>query len=591
MSGPSSSSPPPGGPISPPPGERSERWGRASEATGGSRSKLWLVSMLVVVGVVLIGVMVGPSIYRKVRRERGIRMGRTAGEMLAANDIPAAARLIRTALQWAPGDPGVSRVAARYCERVGNSEGLTYWGIVLTGPQATRADRLEAAEFALRVGRVDLSGPWLQAVFQESPHELPVLRLMLRHLQRAGNRPGALSFARLVLAEFPSEPEAEFTLGGILMGEATKEQRAEGRRLLWGLAAGTSPFRGSATEALASSPELGRSELELLARTIEARTQTTLHARFEALDLRIRLEPERKQEWVKKGLSLMSPDSEPVDFGQLVLWLDRQGAVGEALPLLDPDRCRTNAILMAARLDALMALNRTDEIERMVAVKPDALAGPLLSAARAALAVRAGHVPEAELLFREAIQSGQNNVPVLTFVAERAEAAGLPLVAIEACQHLLAIPGSTLDAARRILRLVKPLEDLTVARSTLQRLNAFIPGDENVAGERAWLEALFGEQTDWAMTTLDRLMKAHPDHLGWRFGLALATWRKGKAAAALSLIEETSPDWDKLEPRWQVVYVVVLGANQQREAARRFARRVPQDRLRLQEKTLLTDWL
>ena len=130
-----------------------------------------------------------------------------------------------------------------------------------------------------------------------------------------------------------------------------------------------------------------------------------------------------------------------------------------------------------------------------------------------------------------------------------------------------------------------------MARSTLQRLNLFMPGDDHVAGERAWLEAVFGDQTEWAMATMDRLMTTHPDQPEWRFGLALAKWRKGDAATALNLLEESAPAWDRLEPRWQVVYVVLLGANRQREAARRFARQIPLERLRLQEKALLTGWL
>ena len=105
------------------------------------------------------------------------------------------------------------------------------------------------------------------------------------------------------------------------------------------------------------------------------------------------------------------------------------------------------------------------------------------------------------------------------------------------------------------------------------------------------MEVLFGEHTDWAMTTLGRLTEARPDQPGWRFGLALATWRKGDVQAALNLIEQAGQDWDKLDHRCRTVYVVVLGANQQRAAARRLARQIPTERLSVQEKALLTPWL
>ncbi len=565
--------------------------GTGDGGLGPEPSKRWLVLVVALVAVVLAVSLGGPRAYEEIKRQRGIRMGRAAGELLAAGNLPGGVRLLQMALQFAPADPGVNRVAARHCARLGRADGLTHWGIVLASREATRADRLEASDLAVRLGRVDLSGPWLDAAFREKPHDLAVLRLMVRHLQRLGDRPRAVHVARGMLREFPAEPEVELELGVLLLGDLSPEVRGEGRRLLWDVAAGTSASRERAVATLGNSQELGRSELEALVHAIEARTPTNLSARLQVLDLRMRLDPAQKPVIVGKALSLARPDSAPFDIGCVVLWLNRHGAVGEALPLLPLEHCQTNMMLMGARLDALMALNRADEIERMVTAKSAPLEGPLLAAARGVLAARAGRKAEAESLFREALKGDGRSSPGLPFVAKQAELAGLPVVAIEAYQQLLEIPGATLDAARQILRLVKPLDDLTVARTTLRHLNSYMPGEELVAGERAWLEALFGDQNDWALATLGRLARARPDQPGWRFGWALATWRKGDAPAALGLIEQAGPEWGKLEPRWQVVYVVVLGANQQREAARRLARQIPSDRLRLQEKTLLTPWM
>jgi hypothetical protein len=45
-----------------------------------------------------------------------------------------------------------------------------------------------------------------------------------------------------------------------------------------------------------------------------------------------------------------------------------------------------------------------------------------------------------------------------------------------------------------------------------------------------------------------------------------------------------------MEPRWQAVYVAVLGANDQREAARRFARMLAVEKLHAQERALVEPW-
>ena len=565
--------------------------GTGFEPPGREPSKLWLVIVVVLVVVVVVTAVGGRPVYWRIKRAQGVGLAHAAGELMAADRTTEAGRKIQTALRFAPGDPEVSRTAARYCAKVGLPEGLNYWATVLASPQATRADRLAAAEMAVDLGRVDLSGPWLQAAYKEQSHDLSVLRLMFRHLQRLGDRPRTLKFARGFLKEFPAEPEAELALGGLLLREIAIGDRAEGRRLLWGLAAGTSRFRDPAVQTLISSHELGRGELELLARTLDAQTNATLLSRLQAIDLRVRIDPARRPASVQKAVALVKPEADPEDLALVGRWLNRQGAATEVLALLPTSRCMTNAGLMAPRLEALMALNRADEVGKMVTAKGGPLEGPLLAAAQGVLAARSGRKVEAGRAFHEALQMGARFPAVLPFVAKQAEAAGLPLVAIEAYQMLLELPDWTLDAARQILRLVKPMDDLTVAQVTLRRLNAFMPGEDSVAGDRAWLETLFGENGDWALTTFERLVQLRPNQLDWRFGLALAKWRKGEMAAALNLIEQSGLKWEKLEPRWQAVYIVVLGANQQREAARRFARQLSLDKLRLQEKTLIAPWL
>ena len=72
-----------------------------------------------------------------------------------------------------------------------------------------------------------------------------------------------------------------------------------------------------------------------------------------------------------------------------------------------------------------------------------------------------------------------------------------------------------------------------------------------------------------------------------RLSLALAEYREGNASKALGLIEGLEVDWSHAEPRMRALYAAVLGANDQRAAARDMARKVDATRLRPEERELL----
>ena len=131
------------------------------------------------------------------------------------------------------------------------------------------------------------------------------------------------------------------------------------------------------------------------------------------------------------------------------------------------------------------------------------------------------------------------------------------------------------------------MDDLTIARETVVRLAEFLPGEDSVAAERAWLELLFNERIEAASEVLSRLLP-HPQ-LGElaRFALALADLRQGKPGLALSRLEVPPVVPERLSPRLQAVYAAVLLANDQREPARRVAHLIPTHTLRVQERDLI----
>lgn len=125
---------------------------------------------------------------------------------------------------------------------------------------------------------------------------------------------------------------------------------------------------------------------------------------------------------------------------------------------------------------------------------------------------------------------------------------------------------------------------------TLRKLNAAIPGEDGIVAERLWLELLAGENITWALPEAIRLAAARPDDISLRAALALARLRRGEAGLALSTIEEGLTDAESMPVRCRVAYAAILGANEQREAARRIARTLPKGTLRENAEALVEPW-
>ncbi len=550
----------------------------------------WAIFMAVAVVVIGVGLVAARPAYARFKRYRAAQVAREASRMLAAGDLAGATRLAQTAQKMAPADVDVARATGQVCAKTGEAVGLDAWENVLRSGQATRQDWLDAAGLAIRLGRVDRSGPWLATASKTFPKDPVMLRMVLRHVLRLGDQARAIQYARGILREFPADPEAQFDLGRLLVGSVDPRARGDGQSLLWDLAAGKSGFRERSVELLAAGSDLGRAQDELLVRLIEGRTNAPLSARLLALDVRARIDPSSKSALAQRALAMAPAVPTVGEMGTLALWLNRNGSNAEVLGMLPMERCRTNPVLMTVRLDAMLALGQANEIGQIAVETPNPVNAALSSTARGIVAMRAGRRAEGEAFFRDALKVRPRIPQALFLAARQAESVGLPEVAIEAYQSLIEVPEFALDAGRRLLRLAKPLDDLKLSRDTLRLLNAFMPGEEIVAGERAWMEALFGKESEFAFAALGNLARTRTNQPGWRYGFALATWRRGDAAGGLALVEQPPMDWETMEPRWQAVYVALLGANQQREAARRFARRIDPTRLKSQERQLIAAW-
>ena len=548
------------------------------------------VLQIVLVVVAILGVggyFGGRQAWRSMKVQRARVQARLAGTLLGEQRFLEAQKAVRTAVQMAPGDPEVLRAAATWCSITGRPEGLMYWDRLSEAEAPTRADLLKKLDLALTLNRVDVSRGVLKELLRTNENDREVLLRTVLHHSRSGHPVLAVQAARSAVSKFPIDPQLQLALGGLLLEFPDRGAQAEARNVLWNVALGTSEWRASAVDALSTSRLLTDGDRLLLIRSIEAREPVSLLDRLRVLDLRSAMVSDRSPLWAQAE-ALLAAHPGLTNRVLVVRWIGDNGGLRPAASLLPHEAARTNAFAAMAVAELCVRWRAWDGLRALLEQKPSALSPALREAAQGAMASAGGRGSDVAGHFANALQRAAGRLPELLGVATLAEEARQPDAAAKALLGAAELyPPMTVQLCRRVLELVRPMEDLSTARRTLERLGAFLPGEPSVLLERSWLDLLSSERVDRACRTLDTLV----DHPGVgtdaQVMRVLADLRAGDASAAMARMEALRVEPGTLKPRLQAVCAATLLANNQPEPARRLAVRIPADQLRSKELELI----
>jgi hypothetical protein len=390
----------------------------------------------------------------------------------------------------------------------------------------------------------------------------------------------------------PAAVSNQLVLGEVLFLAANPVKNAEGQRLLLPLALGHGAEQQFAATLLADQANLGLAERRQIAQALRDHGPTNATTRLLVAQLSLPVErPARDAALAQVVREFGGDDSLRAP---LAAWFFRRGEAASALTILPLDRCITNPPWLHARLEALVRAGAWGELGTTL-TRPNLPLSPLRQFAFTAQQFAGtGHPAEAAANFQQALQNAKPEPLVpdpLRWLANHAESAGLPATAAAAWEQRMRDPQVIVTSGREAVRLLTPLNEEVRLRSVLRQLNLTMPSDVSIATEFAWVSAMLNVESATARDLLRDARQRRPEVPDYRFGLALAELRLSHAAAALALVEESPADWDKLLPRSRLTYVAVLAANQQREAARKFARKLDPARLKNAERALLQEWV
>ena len=561
-----------------------------TQLPGFRDSSRWIWITLIITGALIGGAVVA---YRPARNWNTVRRARQlAGEAQVAMDsrlLVVCSEKIKSASRFAPNDPAVLRVTARFLSLNRHAKALSYWEQLIAVGSATAADRQEFIRLALSSARPDVAQAELSDLLRLNPGDLKTQELALDLLVASGSWDKAEEGAATVLRQHPASKRALLIQGRARLRNASPEIIRLGLEQLRQFAAAPSEERIDALVDLASAEFLETSERLRNAEILSTVEGATLAERLSAIDVLWRLDPTRRHERVEQVPKLLSADHDDADLVAIANWMRTHGAAVEADGLLPAAGAAKSEPIFLARVELLASLGRWDEADELVTSGGKDFPPEATACARAALASARGETNRVVHHLQSALESAGTRWLRVSFIAGYALQMGHTNVALEAWNRLLDEPRFSFTAANGILRNLPDRSFADYERRAHRVLARLQPKDGEYQAENAYLDLLAGENVARSVEVFQRLIGTHADSPNLSVGLAFGRLRQNRVEDALGLIESQKMDWKAAEPHHRAIYAAILAANHQLRDARVLASGIDPKLLRPLEQKLIHD--
>lgn len=554
------------------------------------RRRIWLV----LAGVVLVALGVAALEYRNVRDWvqglRARRMAAKAESELLGGNLEQAAGKAKTAYQMKPSEPAAIRVAAKIQGLAGQPVGaVALWKqLILTGAMKP-ADRRSYAEVLLMSGAVADAGTEIETLLRENPEDGSIHRLGARWAATDGDVRKALELAAKAIQLEPGNQESRLLLAVLQLAAGTDALRQEAIQALLKLGSERTREGLEAIKRVAALPGLGNDVAGKVIVLLREHPLATDESRLQALSLELGVRPGDRTQILDAAVK-QHQNAAPAAKRAFGVWLNGHGEYERMLSVIPIDEGFKRKDLLLVCLDALAALKRWNEIERILEMKNAPLDTSYKELFLARSALELGSATVADLHWRRALLAAAPSPEQLLFIGNYAEKIGRLDQAQTAFTSLSANANTARVAYEGLLRIAQKGGDLEKLRDVLAKMRQRWPKDDSVKNDYAYVNLLMGTAVDESLAAARELVKASPASMAHRTTLALAALRKNDPRAALSVYQGLNIPWERVGASQRAVYAAVLGANGKTAAAKAQADAMRPEQLRTEERELIKPW-
>lgn len=507
---------------------------------------------------VLILILAQP-VSRVIRGWQARRLARDATALMDKGEWTQASKEARDAFQLRETEPETWLAIARLLARTGQGNAaLQWWQKIAQSRALTVSDRRDYASSALSSNELALASEQIDVLLAQKPPAPADLLLAGQLATLRGDSQSAVHYAEGVLGESKAAPREVFGATTLLFANLTSRSPSYANAVdrLIGLArSDPTPASLQALELLArqvprprmtdtgpppltiNSPgtlpnPISRKEV---AERLENHPNARPPDRLLALDVRVRDDPSRADEFTKKAIeSFRGGDDDTL--AALGAWLFERGQFEAMLEVLPLDRATRRRELFLERIDALSALGRFSEVEAMLSDEHSVLDQALQHMYLAVAHSKLGEQKASENEWQRAVQ-GADTTQKLLVIAQYAETNGASEIADAAYAEVLTKQPHLRSAYAARLRLAESTGRTADAERIATEMMRLWPDDLATHVREIYLRLLLdssGAQAAAAEKELESLANSNP--IGWNTQMAtvLAHLRAGHPAAALT---------------------------------------------------------
>ncbi|MEQ1850134.1 MAG: hypothetical protein ABMA01_00945 [Chthoniobacteraceae bacterium] len=552
------------------------------------RRRTWLVvGGVLLVCVAAVAVWFTP-LYNAVQGLRSRRLAAQAEAELMGGNVQEAITKARTAYQTKPDEPSAIRTAARVQQRAGRPAPQLWKQLIATGA-AEPADRQAYAEDLLRSGAVPEAGLQIEPLLRERPDDVVLLRLAARWAAAEGDGEGARKFAAKACKLEPTHQEGRLLLALLELASTVEAERESGLRGLRELGRERTTEGLEALRRLALQPDLPAATKEEIIELVKNHPGATVDHRLLVMDMEIALHPELRTQLIDAAVGRYA-DADAASKRSFAVWLNAHGEFERTLAFLPVEEAFKRKDHLLVCLDAMAALKKWAEIERILEIKGVPLDDAYREVFLARSAVELGSKTGAEKHWKEAVIAAGPSPEQLAFVGQYAEKIGQLDEAEKAYRKLAASATTARLAHEALLRIGERRGSSEMRREILTAMHERWPKDSAVSNDLAYVNLLAGLAIDESFAIARKLVEQAPGSLAHRTTLALAAYRRNDAAFALSVYKGLVIPWERVGPGQRAVYAAVLGLNGKTAEARAEADAIRLESLRAEERELIKRW-
>lgn len=511
----------------------------------------WIAASIVVAfstTLLILGIIYARPLKNSFKNMRATSMVKEARRMAENGQYVNAVMKAQEAYQKAPESIDAIRLNFEYFTMLKRDTALYFYDKLKNADALTSADEQLYVRTLLGLGKPKEASGALEKLIRSQPPSEALMKLAEEVWgERDHNKP-LLNALRTYAEAHPDDKDSAFRLAKVQIASSNPGEAGQGMELLWKLAAQDDALGLETLEFISTLPSLPPDDTVRLIERLKAHPRATNWHYVTALKREAELFPSRKKEIVMTATEKFR-DKKRDELLPFVRWLVEQGEFAQVLAVLPEDDAKRHLGLLENYLNALMMLQRSSDLERLV---NDRQVAEVLDATTLAMfQVHLAYVlkkPAEELRTKliAAKDAAQVNgrYPALLRLAQYGEDRGHFDIAedayrltIRAARRASAPPQIERQAYEGLIKACLATHNSELLLQATQDAVQRWPDDTNFVEHHLYISLLMGKNMELALRNAQNLLKIQPRDNHRKLNVAMAFWRLQDTQQAVSNLQ------------------------------------------------------